>query len=484
MSEILGRKREKEELQKILDSETPSFLAIYGRRRIGKTYLIKNFFKNQGLFFHLTGIQDATLEMQLRNFTNEFSDHFEKGKRTKRPSDWFEAFQMLRKEIEKLPKEVKKILFLDELPWLVTPRSNFMQALEHLWNRYLSETPHVILVVCGSAASWMIDHIVNNQGGLYGRVTKQIRLLPFSLSETEEFLRYRNIHLERKQVIEIYMCLGGIAKYLTYLERGKSPAQMIGELCFSYNAPLLSEFHNLYRSLFVHHEDHVKIVKALGAKRSGLSYQEIVKKTKIQAGGTLSRRLEELAESGFIQEIPLFGKGEKSNRYVLIDEYSLFYLYWISGISAIDLQTRGPDYWMKQRNTQSWKSWAGFSFENICLKHIDKIKSALGLAAVQTEASKWRSPSSRQSKEEGTEIDLVISRADPCINLCEIKYYEDVFSIDKEYAQKLQRKKALFASETKTRKALFLTLITTYGTKHNEHFLSSVDQELDFNALF
>ncbi len=486
MEEIVGRKKEKEELSKVLDAKTSSFLAIYGRRRIGKTFLIKNFFLNKGLFFHLTGIQDSTLDIQLRNFSAEFSDHFEKGKEIDQPKDWFEAFQMLRKELEKLPKNTKAIVFFDELPWLVTPRSRFMEALEHLWNRYLSAMPNVILIVCGSAASWMIEHVVNNKGGLYGRITKNIRLLPFSLSETEEFLVSKQIHLDRKQIIEIYMCIGGVAKYLTYLERGKSASQMIGEMCFTYNAPLLAEFHKMYRSLFSHHEDHIKIVKALGEKRSGLAYSEIVAKTGLSAGGTLSGRLEELSESGFITEVPVFGKGVKSNRYVLTDEYSLFYLSWISGVSTIDLQSGGPDYWVKQRNRQSWKIWAGFAFENICFKHVDRIKSALGLAAVQTETSKWRHECKKGSEVEveGSEIDLIISRADQCINLCEIKYYDDVFTVDKEYAAKLRRKKSVFESVSGEKKSNFTTLITTYGSKHNEHFLSSVDQELDMNALF
>lgn len=481
MNEIIGRKKEKEELQKILESEKPAFLAIYGRRRIGKTYLIRNFFKNKGLFFHLTGIQDGSLDIQLKNFAIEYADRFEKGKERKRAEDWFDAFQMLRKEVENLSDKTKIILFFDELPWLATPRSNFMQALEHLWNRYLSEIPNVILIVCGSAASWMLDNVINDKGGLYERLTNKIRLLPFTLIETEEFLNYKNIHLNRKQIAEIYMCLGGVAKYLSYLEKGKSPAQMIGEVCFNYNAPLLSEFHKLYRSLFTHYEDHTKIVKALSSKRSGLTYQEIIKKTKIAAGGTLTKRLEELLESGFINELLNFGKGVKSHRYILTDEYSLFYLFWISGLSALDLQNSGPDYWLKQRNSQSWRTWSGFAFENICLKHVDRIKFALGLAAVHTETSKWRST---PQVEEGCEIDLVINRADQCINLCEIKYYEDVFTLDKDYAEKLRKKKWSFARETETKKALFLTLITTYGAKHNESFHASIDQDLTIDDLF
>jgi len=484
MSKIIGRKKEQETLRKVLDSKDPSFLAVYGRRRIGKTFLIKNFFKDKGVFFHLTGIQDAALDVQLRNFAIEFSDVFLKGKELKTPKTWFSAFQLLRKEVERIPNHTKVILFFDELPWLSTPRSKFLQALEHLWNRYLSDLPNIILIVCGSAASWMIDHIINSKGGLHGRVTKEIRLLPFTLKETEEFLKERHVLLDRKQILELYMCLGGVAKYLSYLEKGKSVAQLIGELCFSFNAPLIAEFHKLYRSLFHQYEEHIKIIHSLGFSRLGLSYKELAKKARLSTGGSLSKKLEELKQSGFITEIPIFGEGEKNSRYILIDEYSLFYLSWNAGIPPLDLQARGPDFWIKQRNSQSWKIWTGLAFECLCLKHVDGIKAELGLAAVQTRTSKWRYLSSKKSKESGVDIDLVIDRADQCINLCEIKFYEEEFSISKEYREKLQQKKRIFEKITQTRKSTFTTLITTHGVKHNEHYLSAVDCDVTMDALF
>jgi len=481
---IFGREPEQKELQKLYNSEEPAFLAVYGRRRIGKTHLIRYFFKDKGLFFHLTGIRHASREIQIQNFVNEFSDHFRKGKEVSKPSDWFDAFQMLRKEIEQLPKNMKKILFFDELPWLASPRSLFLQALDHLWNRYLSDIPNVILIVCGSAASWMIDHVINSRGGLHGRVTKEIRLLPFTLSETEQFLQAKGMRFDRKQIIELYMCIGGVAKYLTYLERGKSAAQMIGELCFSYNGPLVAEFHKLFRSLFDHHEDHVAIVRALAKKRSGLTYQNIMESTHLSTGGTLTKRIEELIQSGFVARMPLFDKGKQSHRYMLIDEYSLVHLTWNANVSAADVQGRGADYWLKQRNQPTWKTWTGHAFEALCLKHIDNIKSALGLSAVHTTTSKWRFIPSNHAQGVGAEIDLVIDRADHCINLCEVKFYDDVFTVDKSYAETLRRKRSCFEQQTNTRKSTFTTLITTYGAKHNQHYLASVDQELTMEALF
>ena len=280
------------------------------------------------------------------------------------------------------------------------------------------------------------------------------------------------------------MVLEAVAKYLSYLERGKSVAESVSQLCYSYNAPLISEFHNLYRSLFHEHDEHVKIVKALAKSKRGLSYQEIVEKTELSAGGTLSSRLEELKQSGFISKIPIFGKGKKDYLYLLTDEYSLFYLAWSSGVSSIDLQNRGCDYWILQRNTPTWNSWTGHAFKCLCLKHIESLKGELGIAAVQTKASKWRHKPSLKEKERGAEIDLLIDRTDNCINLCEIKFCKEEFTIDKDYAEKIQNKKECFLRIEKPHKSLFTTLITTYGSKHNKHYLSSIDREVTMDALF
>lgn len=482
MEKILGREKEKAILKKILQSNQASFLAIYGRRRIGKTFLIRNYFARKGVFFHLTGIQDGNLEDQLRGFSVEFADQFKKGKKIDTPKDWFEAFQMLRREIELVPLEKKVILFLDELPWLATPRSKLIQSLDHVWNRYLSAMPNVILIVCGSAASWILENVINDKGGLHGRITHTIRLLPFTLVETEQFLQAKGIHLDRKQLIEMYMCVGGVAKYLLYFDRGVSIAQMVGELCFTYGAPLLSEFHKLYRSLFHDHTQHLKLVEALSKKRAGLSYQELSQKSKIPSGGTLTKKIQELVESGFVTEVSMFKKSQKLSRYILTDEYSLFYLSWISGASALDVQSRGAEYWLEQYNTQAWKCWAGHAYENLCCKHIDRIKNALGLRAVRTASSRWQQ--TPEEDREGAEIDLVIDRADNCINICEIKFYNDTFTISKDYALKLRKKKAIFMESTSTKKSVFLTLITTYGVHCNQHYHSLIDQDLDMNALF
>lgn len=484
MSAIIGRGEELKILERIYKSGEAELLAIYGRRRVGKTHLISNFFGEKGIYFELTGIKDAKLHEQLANFSNEFSSVFLKGERRASPAGWTEAFIQLKDEIEKTDKSKKVILFFDELPWIASQKSGFLQALEHFWNRYASRNRRVIAVICGSAASWMIKNVIGGKGGLHNRVTKRMRLLPFTLSETEEFLRARNIDLDRKQVIELYMAIGGVAQYLKCVERGKSAAQAISDICFNKDGELFGEFERLYRSLFEHYENHVGIIKALASTSTGLAKNELLKKAGLKSGGTSSKTIKELEEAGFIAYVPVFGKGKSGGKYRLADQYSLFYLNWIEKANLTSFEGAIKDYWIKKRGSKSFDAWAGYAFENICFNHSSKIKSALGVAGVSTIESAWSYIPPKGSKEDGAQIDMIIDRADNCINLCEMKYCNTEFVIDKDYSKKLKAKKDVFREKTGTRKTPFTTMITTYGVKENEHYLSVVDNQLTIDALF
>lgn len=475
-NQIFGRDKEKKLFHTLYSSKNPAFIALYGRRRIGKTFLIEKFFQDKGLFFHLTGIKNAKTHTQIRNFTSEFSDVFFDGKQQSAPKNWAEAFSSLRKEVQKRPRQQKVILFLDELPWLASPRSGFLQALDHFWNRYLSSMENCILIVCGSAASWMINKVLNSRGGLHGRITHEIPLYPFDLKETKDYLAGNHIHLEESQVVELYFALGGVAKYLTYVKTGLSAAQNINRLCFSKNGPLLKEFHRLYHSLFNESDAHIAIVRALAKIKSGLPYQTLAKQSKISVGGTFSGYLKELETSGFIHQISTFAKGVRSNKYVLSDEFSLFYLTWMENLSSIDLDDENLHYWMNKQGSSQYEAWKGFAFERICMKHLKELKKALGITSVITKTSKWSS--------DGVEIDWVVDRDDSCINLFEAKFINDQFSLSKAYAETLRKKKRLFREQTQSKKTLFTTVISPYGVKKNEHYFGTIDAELLLTDLF
>jgi len=482
MTSIFARQKEVNELKRIHESGKPEFLAVYGRRRVGKTYLIREFFKSRGLYFALTGIKKASLRKQLRNFSVELARVFGKDLGYKAPKDWQEAFSQLREAIEKVKKQDRIILFFDELPWLASPKSEFLQDLDHFWNRYMSGDSRIIVVICGSAASWMIKKVIRDKGGLHGRLTAQIRLLPFDLRETEEYLRQEGLEFSRKEVLDIYMAIGGIPKYLNYIKRGTSPLQIVSALCFE--GALVDEFQELYSSLFDKHERHVSVIQALAERLNGLTKAEISKKTGFSMGGGLNMILEELEQSGFILPIREFGNRKKEIRYRLIDEYSLFYLKWADRAKENNLRWQDEEFWKTLYSTSVGQSWSGYAFETVCFKHLPNIKKALGISGVLTSASGWVYKPPKGSKEHGIQVDLLIDRADHCINLCEIKYSSKEFTINRAYDKVLREKKWTFVEETKTKKSVHLTLISPYGVNKKSLYFGTPDTVLTMDALF
>ncbi len=481
--DIFARDTEIQMLDKLLKSPKAEFIAVYGRRRVGKTFLIRNFFASKSKLFFLTGIPEASTKQNLVNFNEEYADVFARGITPEVPKDWHEAFTRLRRKIEERKIRKKTVIFLDELPWLSGHKSGFLESLSLFWNRYISNNPRIILIVCGSAASWMINNMIDAKGSLHNRLTGQLRLMPFNLKDTEIYLKKKKINLDKKQIIEIYMAMGGVAAYLNYLEKGKSSKQLISEVCLSHNSSsLYGEFDRLFKSLFSKSELHVKVVKGLAEKRIGLTRNEIIEKTGITSGSVMNRVVNELIESGFISKMPLFGNISKGSTYKLTDEYSLFYLKWYKEIQ----NTRTPksvNYWHTLLNTRSYSSWSGFSFEGICLNHVNQIAKALGISGTLYTYSNWYYKAENKD-EKGAQIDLVIDRPDNSINLCEIKFTDREFAITKKYAAELQYKIDLFREKTQTKKTIFFSFITPYGLKRNEYSLDLVQNEVVMEHLF
>jgi len=470
-----GRGNEIEILQKALQSKESEMVSVIGRRRIGKTFLIKNVYKNN-IVFELTGTRNAPLNEQLQNFM--FSLQLATGNSIigKPPANWMEAFFLLINYLKELPKKKKHVVFLDELPWLSTHRSGFLRGLSFFWNSW-AVNQNIVVVICGSAASWMIQKVVNDKGGLHNRITKRIFLQPFTLSETEEYLQSRNIKLNRYHLSQLYMTMGGIPHYLKEVEGGKSATQNIEDICFSNTGLLKDEFSNLYAALFDHPDNHIAIIRALAKRKVGMNRNNLIKEAKIPNGGNITKVLDELKQSGFIDVYLPFGKKSKDKMYRLTDEYSLFYLQFIEK----NIHKKG-EVWKRLSQTQEYKIWCGYAFENICLKHISEIKKALSIGGVYSISSTFYKKGTK--KEKGTQIDLLLDRNDQIINIFEIKFYNTEFTVSKSYTQTLKSKLDVFQETTKTRKHLFLTLITTFGITHNEHSLGLIDQVLTIDDLF
>lgn len=472
MNKLIGRIKELETLKSVLNSDKSEFIAVYGRRRVGKTFLIRSAL-NQKFTFQVTALANATLSQQLTNFHIALLKDYPAIEHSP-ATNWFSAFQQLTAYMETV-KEARKVIFFDELPWFDTQASGFIQALEHFWNSWASARNDVILIVCGSAASWMINKLIHNKGGLYNRVTKRIKLAPFTLHECELFLQSKNSVLDRYQIIQLYMAFGGIPYYWDEVIPGKSAAQNINEICFSENGLLRSEFPNLFRSLFNNYQNHEAVINALTQKAKGLTRDEIIDSTGLPNAGSTTRILTELEESGFIRKYTPFGKKSRNSLYQLHDFYSLFYQRFIKNSVLLN-----QDNWLTYIDSPKYRVWSGYAFEQVCLYHLPQIKQALGISGVQTSVSAWRS----KSKIQGAQIDLVIDRRDQVINLCEMKYSIHPYTINNTYAKELREKTGVFKSETNTRKSVFLTMITTFGLKTNSNSTGLVQNDLKMDILF
>lgn len=476
MDTLIGRKEEQEQLREVLQSKEASFVAIYGRRRVGKTFLVREFFKQETLIEY-AGIHNATYRQQLEGFAEMMTRLSRENLPVAVPGSWIEAFRLLQNYMAPRLTKEKVVLFLDEFPWLHTPRSGFAPAFEHFWNSWGVRQPNLIVIICGSAASWMIRHIVNNKGGLHNRLTKTLQLFPFTLCETEKYLKSRKVTLGRYQILQLYMAMGGIPHYLKEIKPGQSAIQNIDRLCFTRNGLLHTEFDRLYQSLFDGAENHIGVIRALARRISGLTRNEIISVCKLRSGGGTTDLIEELEQSGFITGYTPFGKSRKDNIYKISDEYSLFYLRFIEPNA-----NGGSGTWGIIANSPTWRSWSGLAFESVCQKHISAIKMALGIPAVYTQVSAWRWHA--KTGEAGTQIDLLIDRKDDCINVCEMKFSETEFVIQKSYSMELDTKLHVFKERTGTRKQLFLTMITTYGVKANEYKVNLVSNDLTMEILF
>ncbi len=475
METIIGRKTEQVLLSQILMSGEPELVAMYGRRRVGKTFLIRNVFEKQ-LAFEFSGIHSATLDQQLENFSEALSNAA--GLRMARPTTWVLAFKSLTDYLTPIIKRQRKVIFFDEFPWASTPKSGFMQAFENFWNMWASRQKNLVVVICGSAAAWMIQKVINNRGGLHNRVTRRIRLLPFTVGETEAFLRARKIKISRYQMLQLYMVMGGVPHYLKEVQPGDSSMQAIDRVCFTTGGLLHDEFKQLFHSLFDHAASHIDVIKALARKGKGLTRNEIIEACRLTSGGGTTQLLEELTESGFITPYTPFGRTAKDNIYKLTDEYSHFYMKFIA-----NSKFSGTGTWAIFAASTSWKSWSGTAFESVCMKHIPQIKKGLGIESVHTEASMWRYKP-QDGVDQGAQIDLLIDRQDLCVNICEMKFSINEFEMSKKYAKELEAKLHIFQRNTKTRKTLFLTMVTTYGVKKLSEHLGLVQKEITMDVLF
>ena len=474
---IIGREKEQKLLKECCRSGKPELVAVYGRRRVGKTYLVKQFFQEQ-FDFYTTGIYNGSLKEQMAFFNkqlNRFSNSFYPV-----PKNWMEAFDQLQHYLSRVEKE-NIIVFIDEMPWLDVPRSKFLKAFELFWNSWASSVPGLKLFVCGSATTWMLSKLIGDKGGMHGRVNRQIYLRPFTLFETEQFLNVKGIDWEHYQVTEAYMTMGGIPYYLDMLEGSLSLNENIDHLFFEEGAALRTEYDFIFRSLFRDSKVYRSVVEQLATRSSGMSRKDIQEALKMDDGGLLTEVLDNLCKCDFLRQYAAFGNKGRGQMYQLADLFSLFHLQFVSKYSGQD-----SHFWSNMLDNPRRTTWQGYAFEQVCMHHIPQIKLKLGISGVLSKVCSWSCKAFTDkdgTQHKGTQIDLVIDRRDETVNLCECKFSSDSYSISQDYAERLNSRKETFRAVTGTRKSLHTTMITTYGLKRNK-YSDTAQREVTLDDLF
>ena len=472
---LIGRSKQQQELRSLIDCKESQFCAVYGRRRIGKTYLIRETFNYHFTFQH-TGLADQPLKKQLASFRDSLVAAG--ADKQPVPKNWSEAFIALQNLLTQ-SEDKKKIIFIDELSWIDTPKSGFVSALEHFWNGWATarREQDIVLIVCGSSTSWITSKIINNHGGLHNRLTCSIHLEPFTLGECEDFAKVAQLGFSRVDIANAYMIFGGVPFYWSLLKRGESLVQNIDRLFFAKDAKLRNEYHEMFASLFKDATSHLKVLEELCKKKAGLTREELAENHNIKNDGVLTKVLEELELCGFVQRYHKIGQEKKGAIFQIIDNFVLFHFKFLANKKISD-----QNFWSKSFNKPLLNTWFGLAFERLCLQHLEQIKKALGISGVITNTASWFTVAKKD--QQGAQIDLIIDRDDGIIDLCEMKYSKDKFSLNKDDYNNIKHKRESFVSSVKTRKAIQIVLITSFGAQHNDYYNELVQNEITLDDFF
>lgn len=468
---LIGRNNEQTLLSDIAHSQQAEFIVVYGRRRIGKTFLIESFFLDKGyVFFHVTGVQNAVMKEQLYEFSKEIGKVFYGGANIETPKTWMQAFETLHNAINFLQSDEPIILFLDEFPWMATPRSRLLHALEYYWNRFWKNNKKVKLIICGSSAAWILKKIIHHKGGLHNRITHRLHLKPLSISEAKLFLSQRGTNISNQKLMELYFILGGVPYYLSQIKKQLSVINNINKQCFTSDGLLFDEFEKVFSSLYKEHEAYEEIIRFISKNRYGTSRESIEKAIiRTKKGGTLTSRLDDLEIAGFIKGFLPINHSKRGIYYRISDEYTYFYLQWIEPEKRnIKMEIDDNNFWLEMIKSPHYHTWRGYAFESFCYKHVTDIKKALNIASTAKIGS-WKYVPTKNDETQGVQIDLVFDRQDDAVTLCEIKFTDKPFVITREYADKLRMKRETYKKITRTKKQLFIIMISANGVKKNKY---------------
>lgn len=472
MNKIIGRDLEQKQLELLIKSSKAEFVAVYGRRRIGKTYLITEYF-DDSISFYASGVLNAKTVRQKEAFCAALE---KLGVNAPLNDSWIKLFGYLQQGLcDRVEKGLLTVIFLDEIPCFDTQRSDFISALDHFWNTWAVHYSNIKLFVCGSATSWIIKNIVDSHGGLHDRITYELHLHPFTLAETEQYLNVNGIKWTRLMIAQAYMVFGGVPYYLSLLQSGESLVQALDRLYAKSMGMLRREYDRLFASLFNVPEPYMKIIALLSKNHQGLTRDDIARKLQLQSGGRLTKLLLDLKNCDFIRSYRMYRKSVKRNMelYVLTDMFTLFHLHFNAIVGDEE------KFFSKNIRTSTLLSWEGLAFERLVMQHINQVKQCLGISGISVNYYQWRSSNSSPA----AQIDLILDRADDIVNVCEMKFSHTPYLLKKAEYEKMQNRLFAFQNETQINKGLQIVFVTPYGIQPNE-YAQEVTHEVKLDDLY
>lgn len=480
---IIGREEELATISRLYTSERSEFLALYGRRRVGKSFLIEEAMENKftfmtvGLFIKVDKDDAEKVEsyrqQQLRHFYSSLLEYGLPEEGNPAPTNWLDAMNLLKKLLLS-KRSRRKVVFIDELPWLAGPQSSeLVSELGFFWNQWARKRKDILLIVCGSATSWMIDNVIREYEGLYGRVTETIALKPFTLAECERYWEKRGFHLSRYEVALTYMVIGGVPYYMDSFRPDRTMADNINTIYFNKDKAR-QEFKDVYAGLYSSSEVYINVIRQLGKRFYGMSRTELLEALDKKGGGNFSDVLENLIDSGIIRSYTLYGSPRKQTVYQLMDFFTLFYLRFCENTDFTS--------WRSVQRSKPFYSWAGNSFELLVVEHIQQLADALRIKEYATPFS-W---SGDTPDGDEAQIDLVIpATAERADYICEMKFSEGKYILKEEDADDITRHiEALKNSSIhKLSHSIYVVLVTSFGVTESKH-RSHLNDIVTLDSLF
>jgi AAA+ ATPase superfamily predicted ATPase len=482
-STVIGREEELNTISRLYESERSEFLAIYGRRRVGKSFLIEEAL-GEKISFMAVGIYqkidpdnlekvESYRQKQLSHFYNSLIEYGLSKAGNPAPTSWMEALELLKKLLQR-KRARRKVIFIDELPWLAGPQSaELLEELGHFWNSWARKRKDIFLIVCGSATSWMVDNVMRDYGGLYGRITESIFLKPFTLEECERYWAKRGLHLSRYEIALTYMVIGGVPYYMDSIRPDRTMADNINAIYFDKDKAR-QEFKDVYTGLYSSSEIYIHVIRELGKRFYGMTRDELLKAIGKKGGGSFSDILENLIDSGIIRSYTLYGSPRKQTVYQLVDFFTLFYLRFVENSDFTS--------WRSVQRSKPFYTWAGNTFELLVLEHMPQLANALRIKEYATPFS-WRGVTPDNV---GVQIDLIIpATAERAEYICEMKFSEGKYTLSGDDVEEIGRQISAVRNSKihKLSHSIYVALVTSFGATESMHKIH-VNDIVTLDSLF